>query len=76
MRIQKVPRNGSENGNGYLGLTNQECVLWKEVNEIVSAPTREIAQHYFVQHVMCPLLGSGHVDAGVCYAARFLSFRI
>lgn len=65
LRIQKVPRNGSENGNGYLGLTNQECVLWKEVNEIVSAPTREIAQHYFVQHVMCPLLGSGHVDAGI-----------
>ncbi|XP_009792964.1 inositol-pentakisphosphate 2-kinase-like [Nicotiana sylvestris] len=65
LRIQKVPRNGSENGNGYLGLTNQECILWKEVNEIVSAPTREIAQHYFVQHVMCPLLGPGHVDAGI-----------
>ncbi|KAK4342499.1 hypothetical protein RND71_038315 [Anisodus tanguticus] len=65
LRIQKVPRNGSEDGNGYSGLTKQECLLWKEVNEIVSAPTREIAQHFFVQHVMCSLLGFEHVDAGI-----------
>ncbi|KAK6784370.1 hypothetical protein RDI58_017825 [Solanum bulbocastanum] len=64
LRIQKVPRNESESGHDYSGLNKQECLLWEEFNEIVSAPTREIAQHYFVQHVMCPLLGSRHVDGG------------
>ncbi|KAH0744693.1 hypothetical protein KY290_032686 [Solanum tuberosum] len=64
LRIQKVPRNESECGHDYSGLNKQECLLWEEFNEIVSAPTREIAQHYFVQHVMCPLLGSRHVEAG------------
>uniref|UniRef100_M1BB27 Inositol-pentakisphosphate 2-kinase n=1 Tax=Solanum tuberosum TaxID=4113 RepID=M1BB27_SOLTU len=64
LRIQKVPRNESECGHDYSGLNKQECLLWEEFTEIVSAPTREIVQHYFVQHVMCPLLGSRHVDAG------------
>lgn len=45
-----------------------ECHLWKNVNELVSAPSKEIADHIFVQRVMCPLLGSKYVDAGVCFA--------
>lgn len=36
------------------------------MNELVSAPSREIADHIFVRLVMCPLLGSRYVDAGVC----------
>ncbi|XP_031129608.1 inositol-pentakisphosphate 2-kinase-like [Ipomoea triloba] len=65
LRIQKVPTNGSENENGHPGLTMHEIILWKDVKELASAPTREIAEHFFVQHVMCPLLGSEHVDAGI-----------
>ncbi|CAH9077839.1 unnamed protein product [Cuscuta europaea] len=65
LRVQKVPTNGSECQSGHLGLTMHESHLWKDVKELVSAPTREIAGHFFVQHVMRPLLGAKHVDAGV-----------
>ncbi|XP_060199722.1 inositol-pentakisphosphate 2-kinase-like isoform X1 [Lycium barbarum] len=63
LRVQKVP-NGSECENGYSGLTEMECLLWKEYEELVSAPTREIVEYYFVKRVMCSLLGSKNVDAG------------
>ncbi|KAI3526787.1 hypothetical protein L1887_06050 [Cichorium endivia] len=33
--------------------------------DLLSAPTREIADHIYVQHVKSPLLGSNHVDARV-----------
>ncbi|KAH7862943.1 hypothetical protein Vadar_011357 [Vaccinium darrowii] len=69
LRIQKAPRNespkyvcGSENTHSVL--TNDECLLWKETEDLVSAPTREIAEQLFVQHIISPLLGSKHVDAG------------
>ncbi|XP_019174826.1 PREDICTED: inositol-pentakisphosphate 2-kinase-like [Ipomoea nil] len=65
LRIQKVPRNVSQCENGHSGLTKHECHLWRNVNELVSAPSREIADHIFVQLVMCPLLGSRYVDAGI-----------
>ncbi|KAK4351948.1 hypothetical protein RND71_027466 [Anisodus tanguticus] len=65
LRVQKVPRNRSECENGYSGLTELECLIWKEYEELVSAPTREIVEYYFVQRVMCPLLGSKNVDAGI-----------
>ncbi|PHT98847.1 Inositol-pentakisphosphate 2-kinase IPK1 [Capsicum chinense] len=65
LRVQKVPRNGSQCENGRLGLTEMECLIWKEFEELVSAPTKELAEYYFVQRVMCSLLGSKNVDAGI-----------
>ena len=49
---------------------NHESLLWGKFEGIVSAPTKEIAEHVYVQKVMCPLLGSEHVDAGVRYSSR------
>ncbi|KAF7140690.1 hypothetical protein RHSIM_Rhsim06G0029700 [Rhododendron simsii] len=70
LRIQKAPRNGSpryvsETKDGHSSLTSDECRLWKETEDLVSAPTREIAEQLYVQHVITPLLGPGHVDAGI-----------
>lgn len=65
LRVQKVPRNESQWENGHPGLTEMECLIWKEFEELVSAPTKEIAEYYFVQRVMCSLLGSKNVDAGI-----------
>lgn len=65
LRVQKVARSGSQCENGHSGLTEMECLIWKEFEELVSAPTKEIAEYYFVQRVMCSLLGSKNVDAGI-----------
>lgn len=65
LRIQKIATNGSELQNVNSALTSLECLLWKEVADLISAPTREIAEQLYVKHIMCPLLGSEHVDAGV-----------
>ncbi|KAK4429288.1 Inositol-pentakisphosphate 2-kinase [Sesamum alatum] len=65
LRIQKVPTNGSECENGHSALTKLEGILWGKFEGIVSAPTRETAGQLYVQKVMCPLLGSEHVDAGI-----------
>ncbi|XP_075495402.1 inositol-pentakisphosphate 2-kinase-like [Primulina tabacum] len=65
LRVQKVSRNGSEYGNGHSALTKHEYVLWGEVGGITSAPTRENVEQLYVQQIMCPLLGSEHVDAGI-----------
>ncbi|XP_047946534.1 inositol-pentakisphosphate 2-kinase IPK1-like isoform X4 [Salvia hispanica] len=64
LRIQKVPNDRPECENGHSALVNHESSLWGKFECIVSAPTREIAEHIYVQKVMCPLLGSEHVDAG------------
>nr|XP_004238270.2 inositol-pentakisphosphate 2-kinase isoform X1 [Solanum lycopersicum]XP_025886662.1 inositol-pentakisphosphate 2-kinase isoform X1 [Solanum lycopersicum] len=65
LRVQKVPKNGSQRENGHPGLTELERLMWKEFEELVSAPTKEMAEYCFVQHVMCSLLGSKNVDAGI-----------
>lgn len=65
--MHKVSTTGSECENALTALTIQECLLWKEIDDLVLAPTREIAEHLYVQNVMCPLLGSDHVDSGVRY---------
>ncbi|CAK9176392.1 unnamed protein product [Ilex paraguariensis] len=65
LRIQKVSRNESHCEKCPLALNMHECLLWKETKNLVSAPTREIAEQLYVQHVMSPLLGSEHVDAGI-----------
>ncbi|XP_027149687.1 inositol-pentakisphosphate 2-kinase-like [Coffea eugenioides] len=65
LRIPKVSTNGSHLENGHSALTPHECLLWKDTADLTSAPTREIAEQLYVQHVMRPLLGSEHVDAGM-----------
>lgn len=69
LRVHKVSRNGSECENDLSPFTMHECLLWKEINDLLLAPTREIAEQLYVQHVMSPLLGSEHVDAGVRYCS-------
>ncbi|KAL6511785.1 Inositol-pentakisphosphate 2-kinase [Orobanche gracilis] len=64
LRIPKVPNNGSECENGHSPLIKLEHIMWGEFEGIASAPTREIAEQFYVQKVMCPLLGPEHVDAG------------
>lgn len=50
-------------------MDKHECLLWQKVEGIFAAATREIAEQLYVEHVMCPMLGSEHVDAGVsCYS--------
>ncbi|KAG6403204.1 hypothetical protein SASPL_135421 [Salvia splendens] len=65
LRIQKVSNDRRECENGHSALVNHESLLWEKFEGIVSAPTKEIAEHVYVQKVMCPLLGSEHVDAGI-----------
>ncbi|XP_047957149.1 inositol-pentakisphosphate 2-kinase-like isoform X1 [Salvia hispanica] len=65
LRIQKVSNDRRECENGHSALVNHESLLWGKFEGIVSAPTKEIAEHVYVQKVMCPLLGSEHVDAGI-----------
>lgn len=65
LRVQKAPRNGSNSVNGSEVLTAHECLVWKDFKELVSSASLEIAGQLYVQHVMIPLLGSGHVDAGL-----------
>ncbi|KAL1823367.1 hypothetical protein ACET3Z_010145 [Daucus carota] len=66
LRVHKVSRSDSECENALTALTIHECLLWKEIDDLVLAPTREFAEHLYVQHVMCPLLGTDHVDSGTC----------
>lgn len=66
LRVHKIPRNGSECETALTALTINECLLWKEIDDLVLAPSREIAEHLYVQNVMCPLLGPEHVDSGTC----------
>ncbi|XP_076893121.1 inositol-pentakisphosphate 2-kinase-like [Bidens hawaiensis] len=65
LRVQKVKKNGISCEELSSDLSVHEVLLWKEDCDLLSAPTREIAEHLYVQHVMRPLLGSNHVDAGV-----------
>ncbi|KAF5455887.1 hypothetical protein F2P56_025417 [Juglans regia] len=65
MRIPKAPRNGSPHMRSPTALSTHERLLWRDVDGIVSSPNKEIAAQFYVQHVMVPLLGSEHVDAGM-----------
>ncbi|MBN8157036.1 hypothetical protein J0J30_23865 [Vibrio vulnificus] len=49
-------------------MTELEKILWKESEEMISSPSKEIAEQLYVQHVMAPLLGPKHVDAGVSFS--------
>ncbi|KAF3668887.1 hypothetical protein FXO38_04259 [Capsicum annuum] len=48
--VQKVQRNESQCENGHPGLIEMECLIWKEFEELVSAPTKELAEYYFIKH--------------------------
>ncbi|KAL7155247.1 hypothetical protein ABFS83_03G062700 [Erythranthe nasuta] len=65
LRIQKVSNKVSKYENGHSALTKDERFLWGQFEGLVAARTREIAEQLYVQKVMCPLLGSEHVDAGI-----------
>ncbi|EOA35203.1 hypothetical protein CARUB_v10020353mg [Capsella rubella] len=66
MRIMKWPKNGNENGdtNGN-GLTTHEKLIWGENKDLVSCQNKEIVEYLYVKHVMRPLLGHKHVNAGI-----------
>ncbi|XP_023002334.1 inositol-pentakisphosphate 2-kinase-like [Cucurbita maxima] len=64
MRIQKAPINGSQRARSPTTFTKYEYLLWGDIGNLVSCTDRDIAAQTFVQHVMSPLLGSKHVDAG------------
>ena len=66
MRIAKKERNGSPKCDSNQSvLTEEERLLWRDVQELVASPTKEIAEQIYTQLVMSPLLGPKHVDAGV-----------
>ncbi|KAJ8772517.1 hypothetical protein K2173_027694 [Erythroxylum novogranatense] len=66
MRIQKVARNGKSGGvQRNLELSEKEKLLWRDAEEVVSSPNREIADQLYVKHVMTPLLGAKYVDSGM-----------
>nr|XP_043613161.1 inositol-pentakisphosphate 2-kinase-like [Erigeron canadensis] len=65
LRVRKLKRNASEYEKAPSVLSKHECLIWKDVGELLSAPTKDVANHMYAQLVMCPLLGSQHVDAGV-----------
>jgi len=73
MRIQKMPKDGNENGDkSENGLTTHEKLIWGDVKDLVSCKNKEIEEYLFVKHVMRPLLGRKHVNPGVCFL--FISF--
>ncbi|XP_031399085.1 inositol-pentakisphosphate 2-kinase-like isoform X2 [Punica granatum] len=63
LRIQKVPEKESNFIHGSAFSAN-ERLLWKDHKELVLSPTRDMAAQLYLEHVMSPLLGSKHVDAG------------
>ncbi|XP_071704871.1 inositol-pentakisphosphate 2-kinase-like [Rutidosis leptorrhynchoides] len=65
LRVRKHKKNASEYEKAPSALCKHECLVWKDVEELLSAPTKDIANHMYAQLVMCPLLGSQYVDAGV-----------
>lgn len=70
--MQKIPQNGSNGITGSSVFSAHELLLWKDHKDLILAPTREIAARLYLVHVMSPLLGSKHVDAGVCSSANSL----
>lgn len=72
LRIQKIPQNGSYGINGSSVFSAHELLLWEDYKDLILSPNREIAAQLYLERVMSPLLGSKHVDAGVCPGAKSL----
>ncbi|KFK31811.1 hypothetical protein AALP_AA6G161800 [Arabis alpina] len=64
IRIQKARKNDKANGV-FSVLTCDEQLLWRENKELISSQNKEVLEQRYVKHVIIPLLGSKHVDAGV-----------
>lgn len=69
LRIQKASRKVAPGSEQWLN--GHERLIWKDNPDILSSPSKEIAQQMFVQNVMTPRLGSQHIDAGVCLFSCF-----
>lgn len=72
MRIQKVPRSKTakkqvEGVNGFSVLERHAQLVWRDNAELLLASNKETLEQLYIQHVMSPLLGPKHVDAGVCF---------
>lgn len=65
LRVQKARREEPQFEKKKQLLSNDECLLWKDMQELVASVSKEISGRLYVLHVMSPLLGSEHVDAGV-----------
>lgn len=68
IRIQKARMNdkATKSLNGVVSvLTSDEQLLWRENKELISSPNKEVLEQRYVKHVIIPLLGPKHVDAGV-----------
>lgn len=65
MRLRKAPKNYKQGVKTLEALTEHERLVWKDVDELETSPTKEVAEQLYVKHVMKPLLGSKYVDAGV-----------
>lgn len=63
LRIQKASRKVAPGSEQWLN--GHERLIWKDNPDILSSPSKEIAQQMFVQNVMTPRLGSQHIDAGI-----------
>jgi len=74
IRIQKARRNDKaiKNANGVVSvLTSDEQHLWRENNELISSPNKEVLEQRYVKNVIIPLLGPKHVDAGVSNSIKW-----
>ncbi|XP_058092015.1 inositol-pentakisphosphate 2-kinase IPK1 isoform X3 [Magnolia sinica] len=65
LRVQKVPRSESQHTTSKSILSRHECLLWNDTQELVTCSSKESLGQLFALHVMSPLLGSEHVDAGI-----------
>ncbi|KAK1280509.1 Inositol-pentakisphosphate 2-kinase [Acorus gramineus] len=63
IRIQKVSAPGPEEAVRGPALSAHERLLWRDEEELGSA-SEDVAGRLYTLHVMMPLLGSRHVDAG------------
>ncbi|KAM7256338.1 hypothetical protein ACFE04_012079 [Oxalis oulophora] len=73
MRLPKAPKNGiavigsptfHARVTGSV-LTKHEKLVWKDYNQLLSSPNREILEQLYAQLVISPLLGHQYVDAGM-----------
>lgn len=70
IRIQKARKNDKANNNAnglFSVLTSDEQLLWRGNKELISSPNKEVLEQRYVKHVIIPLLGPKHVDAGVSF---------
>ncbi|XP_011623523.1 inositol-pentakisphosphate 2-kinase [Amborella trichopoda] len=65
LRVQKTSKGDAQSKsiNDPI-LSTHDRLLWGDIEELVTATSKEILAHSYVQHVMRPLLASEHVDAG------------